>query len=585
MKTRFTTQKSSPTGSALMLVLIMSAIALAILAGVMSWAAASSRLTHRSIQYTRSVAAAEAATEKVASQITRDFLSGGEPLVSQNLHIYRQNTVPTSSDSSYWNTWEFNDGNGNLSQTYVQCVSGPSYTVLDAPYKGLKGYVSTYTVVSHARDTASIQDVTAGVLQKLQLAGIPIFQFGMYSSGNMEISCGQPFDITGHVHSNGKLYVEPDNSLTFESDVTAVVAVLFQRDPLDTRGEPAGGVVYVQTNSPSFPVPALTLPIGTTNTPEAIREIIEPPPRGEDPNSSLGQLRYYNKCDMLVVVSNNWVVSASSGHFDGFKTPIPTNELALFVTTTNHFWDAREGKTVLPIDINIGSLTAWSGTNSTLRTALVANHLSPDLSSVYVWDCRTLPATSLGAVRVFNGLQLPRNGLTVATGRPLYVLGDYNTDSVNKGSTNTSTSRPASLVGDAITILSDRWSDAKSTSAVGSRTASSTTVNAAFLTGAVETTLGHYSGGMENFPRFLESWGLANVFTYNGSMIKMFPSLYATNVWGKANVYDPPARNWAYDANFGDSTKLPPKTPSLLKVIRSQWATVPPGTNVTTTIP
>jgi hypothetical protein len=63
-------------------------------------------------------------------------------------------------------------------------------------------------------------------------------------------------------------------------------------------------------------------------------------------------------------------------------------------------------------------------------------------------------------------------------------------------------------------------------------------------------------------------------------MIKMFPSLYATNVWGKANVYAPPVRNWAYDANFGDPTNLPPKTPSLLKVIRSQWATLPPGQNV-----
>ena len=68
---------------------------------------------------------------------------------------------------------------------------------------------------------------------------------------------------------------------------------------------------------------------------------------------------------------------------------------------------------------------------------------------------------------------------------------------------------------------------------MASRVASSTTVNAAFLTGAVDTTLGHYSGGMENFPRFLETWGSANVFTYNGSMIKMFPSLYATNFWGE----------------------------------------------------
>ena len=576
MKTRFTTKQSSQTGSALMLVLIISAIALAILASVMSWSETSSRLTHRSIQYTRSIAAAEAATEKVVSQITRDFLSGGENLVSQNLDVYRRNTVPSSSDSSYWNTWEFNDGNGNLNQTYVQRVPGTSYTVLDAPYKGLKGYVSTYTVVSHARDTASIQDVTAGVLEELQLAGIPIFQFGMYSSGNMEISCGQPFDITGHVHSNGKLYVEPDDSLTFESDVTAVVAILFQRDPLDTRGPPANkaGAIYVQTNSPSSPVAALTLPIGTSNTPEAIREIIEPPPPGEAPNSSLGQLRYYNKCDLVLVVSNNWGVGARSGGFNNFSS----NELARFVSTANSFWDAREGKTVRPIDIDIGALKTWSETNLNLRSALIGSNLS----SLYVVDNRTLPATSLGAVRVCNGPRLPTNGLTVATGRPLYVWKDYNQlDNANLGTANTSTSRPASLVGDAITILSDNWQDVKSHSLNG---AAATTVNAAFLTGVVETTKGHYSGGMENFPRFLESWG-PTIFTYNGSMIKMFPSLYATNVWGKPNVYDPPARNWAYDANFNESTKLPPKTPSLLKAIRSQWATIPSGTNVAATIP
>jgi len=571
MKTGFTTQQiPGQTGSALILVLIMSAIALAILAGVMTWAATSNRLTHRSIQYTRSVAAAEAATEKVESQITRDFLSGGEALVSQNLNTYRQ-IVPLSSDSSYWNTWVFDDGNGNLNRTYVQGVPGTSYTVLDAPYTGLKGYVSTYTVVSHARDTASIQDVTAGVLQQLQLTRIPIFQFGMYSSGNMEISCGQPFDITGHVHSNGILYVEPDNSMTFESDVTAVVNALFQRDPLDTRGPPAGGVVYVQTNSPSFPVQALTLPIGMTNTPEAIREIIEPPPTGEDPNSPLGRLRYYNESDMVLTVSNS-SVTATSGNFNNFSTTIPTNEVALFVSTNNSFWDGREGKTVQPIDIDIGSLTTWSQTNSNLRVALIGSNLS----SVYVVDRRTLPGTSLGAVRVRNGLQLPANGLTVATGRPLYVLGDYNAPIL--ASTNTSTTEPASLVADAITILSDAWQDANQQGA-NLNGAAPTTVNAAFLTGVVETTLGQYSGGMENFPRFLETWGLANTFTYNGSMVKMFPSLYATNVWG-GSYYDPPKRNWAYDANFDDPTKLPPKTPSLLTPSRSRWATVPPGTNV-----
>ncbi|HZL80076.1 MAG TPA: hypothetical protein VFC17_14675, partial [Candidatus Limnocylindrales bacterium] len=526
MKTTITTQKPGQTGSALMLTMIMSAIALGILASVMAWSAASTRLTHRSIQYTRSVAAAEAATEKVLSQITRDFLYGGEKLVSDNLNSYRQNTVPSSSDSSYWSTWEFNDANGNTGQTYVQRIPGTSYIVLDAPYTGLKGYGSTYTVVSHARDTASVQDVMAGVLQELQLAGIPIFQFGMYSSGNMEISCGQNFDITGHVHSNGILYVEPDNSLTFKSGVTAVNGIFNkQRDPLDTRGPPAGGVVYAQTNQVDPHVQALTLPIGATNTPEVIREIIEPPRAGEDPNSSIGQLRYYNQCDMLVTVSDTGITGVS-GTADGLPTKVSTNDLALFVSITNNsFYDWREGKTVQPVDLNIGNLATWSQTNTGVRASLIGSNLS----SVYVNDTRTLPGTSLNAVRVVNGATLPIGGLTVATGRPLYVFKDYNSDTANRGSANTAATQPASLVADAITILSDNWQDANQQDA-NLNGAAPTTVNAAFLTGVVETTHGQYSGGMENFPRFLESWGPI-IFTYNGSMVKMFPSLYATNVW------------------------------------------------------
>ena len=77
--------------------------------------------------------------------------------------------------------------------------------------RALKGYASTYTLVSNARQDRNLQDVVGGVIQQVHLARIPIFQFAMYSSGDMEISCGQPFTVTGRVHSNGQLYVEPDN--------------------------------------------------------------------------------------------------------------------------------------------------------------------------------------------------------------------------------------------------------------------------------------------------------------------------------------------------------------------------------------
>lgn len=575
MRTQKTFRRRNHTGSALLLTLMMTGIALAILASAMTWSANSTKLTHRSIQYSRAVVAAEAATEKVLTRISQDYLKGGEKLVADNLATYK-GLAPNGTDSTFWSNWEFNNAEGVTGQTHVRGAAAGAYSLLNSEYSGLRGFITTYTVVAHARETALAKNVEAGVLQEVQLARIPIFQFAMYSAGDMEISCGQDFKITGQVHSNKKLYVEPDAILTFQSAVTAVTGIDFSRHPNDTRTAPKGSYVYEQPDLVDPSATAMTLPIGMTNTAEAVREIIHPPPSGGDTNAQLARMRLYNQADMILVVSNSGI-SATSGKFNNFATAIPAGELASFVTTTNQFKDDREGKFVKPVDINVGQLTTWSQTNTSLNAAMG----STNMSSIYVLDRRTLPGTNLSAVRVTNGRILPTAGLTVATARPLYVQGHFNqTNAANLGTNITVTTRPASLIADAVTILSENWTDTRSTNAVASRVAAHTTVNAALLTGVVETTRGQYSGGMENFPRFLETWGSANTFTYNGSMVKMFPSLYATNVWGKANVYAPPKRNWAFDLNFNDAKKLPPLTPSLVKVFRGQWATVPPNTTV-----
>lgn len=550
--------------------LVMSGIALLLLTGAITWSATNTRLTDRSNRYAGAVVAGESAIEKILTRMNKDFLDGGEALVLNNLNSYRS-TVPTSADSAYWTDWEFNNASGQAGHTYVQQGMASNYVVLTGPYVGLRGFVSTYTLVSNAREVNRVQNVVAGVMEQVGLARIPIFQFAMYTSGDMEISCGQPFAVTGRVHSNQMLYVEPDNALTFQSDVTAVGDILFQRDPADSRTAPVGSVVYQGAKEPR--APSLVLPIGTANTPLAIRELIEPPPLGESPSSPMGSSRYYNQVDLLVKVSDTGV-TATSGEFNNFSTAVPTNEINSFVTLTNSFYDWRESKTILPVDLDIGALKTWSATNSNVRTVLGGR----DINSVYVYDHRTVVAGKLGAVRVRNGLVLPPLGLTVATASPIYVLGNYNqTNAANLGTANTSTTLPASLVGDAVTILSVNWSDANSKLALASRVAKPSTVNAAILAGAVDTANGNYSGGMENFPRFLESWGLANPLTYNGSMVKMFPSLYATNIWGLNNVYNPPKRDWAYDLNFNNPAKLPPLTPSLLKIFRSVWTTLAPN--------
>jgi hypothetical protein len=73
-----------------------------------------------------------------------------------------------------------------------------------------------------------------------------------------------------------------------------------------------------------------------------------------------------------------------------------------------------------------------------------------------------------------------------------------------------------------------------------------------------------YSGGVENFLRLLENWSSASLW-YNGSIVAMFPSQYATNFWQQTgNYYTAPTRSWAFDTNFTNLSKLPPLTPMVV---------------------
>jgi hypothetical protein len=124
---------------------------------------------------------------------------------------------------------------------------------------------------------------------------------------------------------------------------------------------------------------------------------------------------------------------------------------------------------------------------------------------------------------------------------------------------------------DAVTILSPNWNPQNSSSGIGSRTAANDTVNAALLTGNVPSDGNSYSGGVENFPRFLENWS-GYTLTYNGSMVCMFNSQIATDPWpGTGTVYNPPTRNWAFDQNFNNPAKQPPLMPFVISVNRGAW--------------
>jgi hypothetical protein len=275
-----------------------------------------------------------------------------------------------------------------------------------------------------------------------------------------------------------------------------------------------------------------------------------------------------NKVTQAAPYSTNTIAGLSSAtyaiHYSGYS----------FVTNVS-FYDYRESKTVQAIQINVTNLSVWISNTAANGGSTISNLIYTDkghnIDSIYVYNNVPLSGTTLPAVRVVNGSQLPTSsGLAIATPDPIYVMGNFNSQTSagnDRGLNNTTYTYPAALYADAVTVLSANWNDSwTSGTSLSSRVPVATTVNAAVFEGIVPSSGSNYSGGAENFLRLLENWTSITPLTYNGSIVVMFPSQYATNIWN-GSVYGVPKRQWAFDLNFTQPGGLPPFTPRVLNLV------------------
>ena len=620
MKTQFNSRAGTLAGSALILVLCVTACCLIMLEATISRTAATSNVNNRNNQFVAGIYAAESSTEKVFAMMKTDFLMGNMVAITNHLNQYC-GAIPSASDgpsAAYWNNYQFSDGQGHLNSNSVWCtMTGYSLSTNWGPLRsqcaGLYGWTNNYRIVSNAKRLNTLYNITNACQLDVELDQVPIFQFAIFYNGLLEFTWCAPMTVNGRTHANGNIYTGTVCQLAFNSLVTATGTITSPAWDGHTTGQYTDPAAYNQGYSTNWQT--LTLPIGTTN----VHELINMPPTGESIDSSLGQARYFNKAEMVLLVSNSTVsLTLKSAPGDPQATNItanyyptnssPTNYVQVttnfpWLTITNTFTDQRESDTVKVTDIDMSVLKRWMVTNNTMNakfpnTAAVYN-IADVPNILYAADNRSFTGSQLTAVRLKNGSYIPTNnvtiagntqpsGFTVATPNPLYVQGMYNCGVLAyQGTTNTSASYPASLISDALTILSPNWNDAYSATTLGGSgksAAASETVNAAILTGIVPSTgssSSQFSGGVHNLPRLLEDWcnGGSTTLTLNTSIINMFASIYATHQFQNPGVYYyAPTRAFNFDLDFLNYTKQPPGTPMLGYILRSRWVLPPANT-------
>jgi hypothetical protein len=455
-------------------------------------------------------------------------------------------------------------------------------TIADGPYTGLFGLNQQLDITVHAEDPMANR---ADAVVSVNAQSIPLFQFGVFYEQDLEIHNGPPMTFAGWVHTNGNLYLSSDNTF-FQDLITTPGSVYWDRKAYSDRrnGVWINNAGAVQANltfdSRTKPVPndfraasqanfdgrlmtsahgvtplRLPLPPGMPAS-ELVR-----PRAGGDP-ADVRKVKESWLADLYVTVDLNQLAAACVGpgalqylaRPSGRQTPDVASCPLIFSGKPDAFLDGREDIGVDLLDIDVGALEAWIATNYGGR----------QVDILYVTFINANPGVATSdypAVRLINGssLQYP---LTIATDRPVYVKGDYN--SVGW--------QPAAILSDAVTFLSAGWNDAAHAAFPAGPTASSGEmwVFAAIAAGHSATPCDyqvagcagqHYGGGLENFPRFLERWSGVQMH-YRGSLVSLFQSQVANlHEWNWRHYYDPPSRDWQFDTRFRDPTQLPPGTP------------------------
>lgn len=433
-----------------------------------------------------------------------------------------------------------------------------------------------------------------GMTEDVYARRTSLFMYQIFFQDELEILPGPNFNLSGLIHSNDDIYLNSNNNLNIYTD-SLTSAGSIHRGRLD-RNEIGGNVNITETNTGG----SLVEMEGDEDSSNTDWETLASSNwKGTVRDSALGatiqaapQLKsfepggYYDSNAGLNIKVDTSGAEPVYKISVGGGTPIAYTSAELGIAISESvIYDYREypsgsnpssNTPVKVTNIDINALESIVGASTNGVVYMTRDDATPDTDgNEFSPDSNR----EVSGFKLVNSSTL-NNPQTIVSDLPVYVQGNFNKHTSDNPEADTW--KPCAIVADAITVLSSNWDDSKSNwedPAVNPGTsmpaAVSTEYNFVFITGNVPTQTGQYSGGLENFPRFLENWSGKTV-DISGGFIQLFRSKYATGNWSYGDYYQAPNRDWKSEPRFSNLNDLPPDFVDMfpsasVNVIHSGW--------------
>ncbi|MGH9883372.1 MAG: hypothetical protein ACRD6N_18200, partial [Pyrinomonadaceae bacterium] len=231
-------ERGAALATAILMLAVLSVVAMTVLAVVNT----ETRISGSDLQRTRAFYAAAAGIEKMASDFNMLHARTSRPTTTQLNNIAALPPDLSGEGFSFTQSIALDTDTLTKMRATQGIVNGayPTVTVGNGPLNGLKAAVAPYTLTTTATSAESQVTLTRQMNNYL----VPIFQFGMFSSEDMEIHPGPNFTFNGRVHANGNLYL--NGNVSFMDKVTTASEVV--RDVLRNGATHTGTVTFESGN-------------------------------------------------------------------------------------------------------------------------------------------------------------------------------------------------------------------------------------------------------------------------------------------------------------------------------------------------